>query len=90
MDKTGNKYFEQAMKELEYLSGDPDFKRIVEAREGFLRDLDGYKDAGREEGEKKKQKEIAKKMLAKNMPIEDITELTGLTKEEVENLKKEK
>jgi predicted transposase/invertase (TIGR01784 family) len=45
---------------------------------------------GRAEGEvsgaQKKQLEIAKKMKAKNMPLEDIIELTGLTKEEIEKL----
>ena len=90
MEKEGNKYFEQAMKELEYLSGDPDFKRLVEAREGFLRDQEAYKDEGIElgekRGEKKKQKEIAKKMLIKKMPMEDIIELTGLTEEEIKKL----
>jgi len=30
--------------------------------------------------------EIAKKMKSKNMPIEEIIELTGLTKEQIENL----
>ena len=83
MDKKGNKYFEQAMKELEYLSGDPDFKRLVEAREGFLRDQEAYKDEGLEEGGKKKQKEIAKKLLKMKMPIEQISEATGLTEEDV-------
>ena len=41
---------------------------------------------GREEGKKKKQIEIAKKLLDKNMPIEEIQEITGLTKEEIQKL----
>jgi predicted transposase/invertase (TIGR01784 family) len=39
-----------------------------------------------EDGKKEKEIEIAKKMLNKNKPIEEIIEFTGLTKEEVENL----
>ena len=39
-----------------------------------------------EKGVEKAKIEIAKKMKAKNMPIEEIVELTGLTKEEVEKL----
>ena len=39
-----------------------------------------------EKGEKKKQIEIAKKLLSKNIPIDEIIEITDLTKEEVENL----
>ena len=56
MDKKENKYLKQAKKEFEYLKGDPAFKRLVEAREGFLRDqhsaeLDNF-DAGVEKGKK--------------------------------------
>lgn len=42
---------------------------------------------GLEKGERKKQLEIAKKMLEKNMDICDIQEITGLPKEEIEKLK---
>ena len=38
---------------------------------------------GIEQGEKKKQIEIAKKMLQKNMQIGEIEEITGLSKEEI-------
>ena len=40
-----------------------------------------------EEGEENEKHEIAKKMLAKGMNIETISELTDLTKEEIDNLK---
>jgi predicted transposase/invertase (TIGR01784 family) len=40
-----------------------------------------------EDGCKEKQIEMAKKMLNKNKPIEEIIEFTGLTKEEIENIK---
>ena len=42
---------------------------------------------GIKEGEKTKPKEIAKNMLSKNIDINAIIECTGLTKEEIENLK---
>ena len=41
----------------------------------------------KEEGKKEKQNDIARKMLKRNMSIEDIIELTGLTQEELEKLK---
>jgi predicted transposase/invertase (TIGR01784 family) len=41
---------------------------------------------GKNEGENKKQLEIAKKMKSKNMPIEQISEFTGLSKKEIEKL----
>lgn len=93
-----NKFYKQAREELAYLSGNKDFKRVVDARAGFLRDQEAAKTVsfaegeaigearGRAEGEAEKSKEIAKKMKAKNMPIEEIVELTGLTKEEIEKL----
>lgn len=41
---------------------------------------------GIEKGELNKSKEIAKNMLKKKMEIEDIIEITGLTKEQIEEL----
>ena len=93
-----NKYLEQAKKELEHLSGDPNFKRLLESRAGFLRDVDAKmyvskeegreegREEGKEEGKKQEKIEIAKKMKLKNKPIEEIIEFTGLSKEEIEQL----
>ena len=77
-----NKYYKQAREELAYLSGDPGFQRLVESRAGFLMDQEVQKRANIAEG----KKAIAKKMKAKKMPIEEIIELTELTKEEIEKL----
>ena len=109
-----NKYFQQARKELEYLSGDEAFQRIVEARARFLEDQEVQTRAARAEGlseglqkgkklgetiglekgesiglakgKKEMTLKIAKKMKAKNMPIKEIMELTGLSKEEIEKI----
>lgn len=85
-----NKYLEQAKKELEYLSGDPSFQAEVEARAGMLRDIYSMNYKNREDGKKEGKKEaehrIAKKMKAKNMPIGEISELTGLSEEEIKKL----
>jgi len=43
---------------------------------------------GRSEGEKKAQFEFALKLLKRNRPVDEIVEDTGLTREEVEGLKK--
>ena len=43
----------------------------------------------REEGAKQKSCDIAKRMLEKGIDIETISELTGLTAEEVSRLKEE-
>ena len=44
------------------------------------------KEEGKKEGKRKNQIEMAKKMLEKNKPIEEIIEFTELTKEEIENI----
>ena len=92
-----NKYLKQARKELEYLSGDPDFQRLLESRAGFLKDMDNYRDQcereakekGLQEGRLQKQKEIAKKMLEMNMPINQIAEATNMSEEEIKKIQKE-
>ena len=42
---------------------------------------------GEIEGAKKKSLQMAKKLLEKNLPLEEIIEVTELTKEEIEKLK---
>ena len=48
------------------------------------------KEEGREEGREKEKLEIAENLLKRNVDIDIIVESTGLSKEEVENLKKDK
>ncbi|MDX2043127.1 MAG: Rpn family recombination-promoting nuclease/putative transposase [Acidobacteriota bacterium] len=50
------------------------------------RDLKNVIDTARDDGEKKKALEIARKALAKNYSFADIAELTGLSEEEIESL----
>ena len=56
-------------------------------------ELEGAKKAGIEEGKnagiKETKLEIAKNMLKKKMSIEDISEITGLTKEDIQKLSTE-
>ena len=47
------------------------------------------REEGRAEGAKQKSFDIAQRMLEKGIDIETISELTGLTEEEVSRLKKE-
>jgi predicted transposase/invertase (TIGR01784 family) len=46
------------------------------------------KEEGRKEGEQLKQREIAKKMLEDNISIQQICRLTGLSKEEIDQIKR--
>ncbi len=88
MEEEENKLLKQAKEELAYLSGDKDFKRLVEARVGFLRDQNTKEICGEERGRKERTIEIAKKMLMENMKITDIMRLTDLTEEEINKIKK--
>ena len=50
-------------------------------------DLDVAKEVWLDEAKEEKALEIARNALRKNMPIEDIVEITGLAFDEVENLR---
>ena len=93
-----NKYVKKAEKELEYLSGDEETRRLAELREKAIRDelaaIAQARDEGKSEGfslgisegESQNTIKIAKKMLEKQIDIALIMEITGLTKEEIEKL----
>lgn len=94
-----NKDINKAIDELEQVSGNEKIRRIAELKEKYIRDEqasieyaqdEGFKHGeakGRVEGEKNKSLEIAKNMLKKQMSIQDIAEVTGLSPEEIETLK---
>ena len=90
-----NEELNEAVNKLEEMSEDEYLERIADLREKKILDentrlhesynkgiTDGRKE-GITEGELKNKKETAKKMLEKNIPLETIIEITGLTKEEI-------
>ncbi len=86
-----NEELNEAVNKLEEMSEDEYLERIADLREKKILDENtrlhesynkGITD-GRKEGELKSKKETAKKMLEKNIPLETIIEITGLTKEEI-------
>ena len=98
MAEKKNKTLEKARKEMTYLTGDEEIRRLAELREKWEMDWnssmdyskkEGIKEGKKEgikEGAKKKNLENARKMKEKNIPIETIVEITGLTKEEIEKM----
>ena len=89
-DMDGNEALKKAKEELEKIQNDDYERRIAELRMKHILDTnsikaDGYEE-GLEKGVQKGKKEIAKKLLAKKYSIEDIIELTGLSKEDLESL----
>lgn len=87
MVKRKNKKVKKAMDTLERISLNPKEREMYEAiqTEEFLQRISENK--FREEGERKKEIEIAKKMLNKNVKIKEIMEFTGLTEEEIEEIR---
>lgn len=90
-----NEEIKKANEEYEYLTGEEAERRLAFLRDKAIRDennmIAGARDEGIQEGveqgEKKKQIEITKKLLKKGMTIEEIVEITELSKEEIEKLK---
>ena len=80
-----NDKLKKARIEMNYLTGE------AELRERWEMDrvsaINHATRKGIEEGEKKNSIVIAKKLLKLNMPLEQIIEITELTKEEIENIK---
>lgn len=65
------------------MSADEEMERLAELREKAIKDEKALYNTGIREG----KREIALKLLSKNMKTEEVAELTGLTKEEIEKLK---
>ncbi len=94
-----NEYVQKAEDELEYINADKEERMRAKFREksewNYNFDMDSMYEHGLEqgieqgktEGAKEQNIKIAKKMLEQNLDIEIIINITGLTKEEIENLK---
>ncbi len=91
MAEEKNKTIKKAREEMTYLAGDAEVQRLAWLREKWEMDrVSAIKHAekqGEQLGKKDNQIEIAKKLLQRKMPIEDIQEITLLSKEEIEKLK---
>ena len=90
MAEENNKVLKEAAAEYEYLTGEEEVQRLAFLRRKFELDynsgLQYAEEKGITRGEKKKQKEIAKKLKNKGISIDIIAETTGLSEEEIEKL----
>lgn len=77
----------KAMTTLEFLSQDKEVRRQYEARQKALLDERSALGTARSEGKEEGKKEIAIRLLADGMDISRISELTGLTENEIKQLK---
>lgn len=85
-----NKELKEAVDELHRISEDEKMQRIADLREKAMLDEKAIYarglEIGEEKGEKKRNKEIAKKLLLRGFGADEIAEITGLTAEEIEEL----
>ena len=95
MAESKNEEIEKAKKELEKLAMNPEDRELYELRLKAIRDemnirYSGYIDGmaeGEAKGKKERNIEIAQNMLKENVNLELISKVTGLSLEEIENLK---
>lgn len=88
-----NEKIAKAKKEYEHLTGDAAVQRLAFLRDKWERDHNSEIAWERKEamklGEEESKKQIAKEMLKRNMKEKIIIEITKLTNEELEKIKKE-
>lgn len=75
----------KAIDVLEFLSQDKEARKLYEMREKALRDELNMIEGAKQE----KAMEVAKNMLVKGMEVSLVSEMTGLSEEEVKNLKQQ-
>ena len=92
-----DKNLKEAVEKLEVISGDERMQRIAELRLKYILDentnIKTAREQGREEGreegikiEQQRRIDIIKNLLRLKIPIEQISEATGLSKEEIEKI----
>ena len=89
MAKKNNETIQKAKIEMDYLTGDEEVKRLAELREKWEMDYNSAISYAKEEGLKQGKIEIVKKLLKLNTTIDDIQNITGITKEEIIKIKEE-
>ena len=82
----------KAKKVLESISQDERERRLTELREKYRMDQHAIMLAGIEQGIEQgimqEKQQVAKKLLEMNLPLKQIIEVTGLSKEEIEKITK--
>ena len=85
-----NEELKEAVEKLDSISADERMQRIAELRQKAIMDEKATYDKGLEDGDvsgrKAEKIEIAKKMLAKNMEVNEIADITGLSEKEIKEI----
>ena len=75
------------MDEVKRVNEDPEFREFISAEEDNRKIENSIKKELREEGQEEEKIEIAKNMLSRKMDTKLISEITGLTEDEINSLK---
>ncbi len=86
MAKENNEKIVEADEFYNVLTGDKALKRLEEIRIKDEMEKGAALDRAMNDGENKKAKEIAIKLLKTNMDVKQVSEITGLTEKEVQEL----
>ena len=76
----------EAIEELEKISKDEKIIGLYDAEKVEEKIINTRLESAKLEGKKEKSYEVAKKLLSKNIPLDEIVEITELNKEEIEKL----
>ena len=82
-----NKNIKKAKEELDKINSDEHERMLAELREKAIMDEHAIRRTGYNEGKEARNIEIAKNMIRKNIDKNTISEITGLSLEEIEKLK---
>ena len=88
MAEEKNDVIKKAKVEMNYLTGEEAERRLQWLREKWEMDYNSDMGQAKREGRKEGKIEIVKNLLKLNMPIEQIVKASGLTKKEVQEIKK--
>ena len=78
---------QKALTTSEWLSQDKEARQLYDDRQRALHDYASIVEGAREEGEIKGRKEVARQMLAEGFTTDTVARLTGLSVEEIEQLR---
>ena len=87
MASVNSPVIQKAVLKLRELSADEETRELYELREKARRDEIWIREGGRKEGRQEGRQEVAKKLLAKQRPIDEIMDVTDLTRDEIEKLR---
>jgi len=78
----------KANEKMEFLANDKEVLRLYHLREMAQIDYDSGMRKAKDEGRVEEKIEVARNALEMNMPVDDIIRLTGLPRQQIEDLKK--